>query len=359
MTPTFCPQCGRQLPAADLIHASPQTCPGCGYAVRLAANAPDASGDDDSATRPVPREVLAATTPSALAASAPPSSGVRGAADALDGATQPAPPRLGGANAALTMQTADLPPQLAPAGAGAAPIANRAAAGRAAERTPDAPNGGASGDDARRRRPWVAISIVALIVILLATALVAVFLTSPQTGSPATGAHATPTTAPAPTATPVSSLPTLTFTKAGLYRLNYPAAWLVRQQNNAGGSLVLFSGQQSAGVNPAINIQVIPANESVPDMATRDDDILKTSATGNSIHNQTGPTSVRVGGQSWTQMTADVTLTGPTQTVHEVVLSVAHGQNVYSITYLAAATAFAGLDTAAFQPALATFTFLS
>lgn len=358
MTPARCPQCGRRLPAADLTHTSTQTCPGCGYIVRLTANTPAAQGDDDSATRPVPREVLAATLPGPVAASAAPGVGLRGA-DALDGVTQPAPARVGAANTALTMQTADLPPQSAPDGRAGARQAEGGPADRATQRSPDAPATRASDDEARRRRPWVAISIVALIVVLLAVALTAVFLTSPQSGGPATSAKTTPTTAPTATATPVSSLPTLTFTKAGLYRLNYPAAWLVNQRNVAGGSVVVFSGQQSAGVNPAINIQVIPATESPADMATRDRDVLTAAANSGSVRNQTSPTSVTVGGQTWTALTADLTLNGTTQSVHMVVLSVAHGQNVYSVTYFATPADFASENTAAFQPALTSFTFLA
>ncbi len=349
MTPASCPQCGRTLPAADLIHSSTLACPGCGYVVRLAANAPRAGDEEDSATRPVPREVLAGLRTTGGDTPAP---------AAIEAATQPAPTRLAADNAALAAPTADLPPQLAPTpGDGdRAPDALSDAGGSANEAGDNIDPAGPGG---RPRRPWVAISVVALIVILLATALAAVFITSPQAGSPTTTAHPTATTAPTATATPASALPTLTFTKAGLYRLNYPAAWLVTQQNNGGGSLVVFSGQQSAGVNPAINVQVIPANESAPDMATRDDDILKASAAGNSIHNQTGPTSVVVGGQTWTQMAADLTLNGTTQTVHEVVLSVAHGSNVYSLTYFAASADFAAMNSAAFQPTLASFTFLS
>jgi len=352
------------LSTADLIHSSALTCPGCGYVVQITAHIPNTGGDDDSDTRPVPRELLAAIHAAG--------SGTPGA-DALDATTKPAPARLDPTHAdaagdgALTMRTAELPPQLAPRPGDAAPAAD---AQRHADHALDAHNdaagdanvgagsAGPAGNGGRARRPWAALSIVALIVFLLATALAAVFITSPQSSGKTTSARATPTTAPSPTATPASVLPTLTFTKTGLYRLKYPAGWIVNQQN-VGGSNVVFSSEQNTGVNPAINVQVIPANESAPDMATRDSDILKASATGNSIHNQTGPTSVVVGGQTWTEMAADVTLTGSTQTVHEVVLSVIHGQNVLSITYFAAPADFASANTAAFQPALASFTFLS
>ncbi len=252
-------------------------------------------------------------------------------------------PALAPVGDALASQTAELPAHLAPS--------------RAESATPNAATPTESGGAASaQRRPWRAIVVALLIVVVLAAALTVVFTTVAPTTPTAT---ATATIAPTPTTTPIVILPTASFTKAGFYSLRYPAAWLVTQQNTTGGSLVVFSAQQGGGVNPAINIQVVPHNESPADMATRDTDVMTIAAAPNGIHNLAGLTSVIVGGQSWTELSADLTLKNTSQTVHLVVLSVAHGQLVYSVTYFAPTAAFAGLDAAAFQPALASFTFAS
>jgi hypothetical protein len=209
-----------------------------------------------------------------------------------------------------------------------------------------------------RGRTWLPLIALAVIVVLLISALTAVFVTSSD-GSGSTAANATAT--PAPTATPtlITALPLVPFAVSGAYSVMYPAAWFASQENVHGIHSAIFSSRQSAGIPPEMNIIYVPTNESPANMAQRDDDVLASLGQPNPVQNKTGPTTVTVAGQSWTQETADVTPGGQAQTAHAVVLSVTHGGNVYTIAYYASPSAFANLNAVAFQPMVKSFTFAS
>src|SRR5579875_61478 len=222
----------------------------------------------------------------------------------------------------------------------------------------NASDSASSADPAKGWRGWLPLIALIVIVVLLAAALAAVFATS-SGGSGSSTAHAIATPVPTATATLITTLPLTPFTVSGAYSVMYPAAWFASQENVHGIHSAIFSSRQSVGIPPEMNIIYVPTSESPANMAQRDDDVLASLGQPNPVKNKTGPTTVTVAGQSWTQEAADVTPGGQAQTAHAVVLSVTPGGNVYTIAYYASPSAFANLNTVAFQSMLKSFAFAS
>jgi hypothetical protein len=157
-----------------------------------------------------------------------------------------------------------------------------------------------------------------------------------------------------PTATPTSSL--IIFTDSGnVFSVGYPRGWLQTIQNNQSPRLVVFS-------NPAIgaNFNVgtyASTGESAQQVA---DSALAVLAQKTGIANRSGPTTVFIAGQTWTQEAGDVTVqqNGKLTPMHAVALATIHGGNTVYVLELAPVDTFATIDPT-FQQILQSFEFLS
>lgn len=356
MSLQFCPQCGSEL-AAPATETAPLRCPVCGAALDPAldpAQSPDAlpireaivrDEEDASATRAATRDqmepiIAQATTDHQLAMAA--------AGRHADEATQALPlsalPQDAGSAADLAQAheaTAELPLGALPATPPAMPERRSLA------------------------RVWRPISATLAAVVLVAIVVVAALAANGVIGgTSAATARATPTVTAAPTATPALAL----FTLPGLYQISHPQGWVSQQRNDppknyfalltapTGNASVNLAAQQAAGAGPLDQL----------DQRYLD----QLSQPGSAPTLVGAASSVPVGGQQWTQLTADLTLRvdvgQPAQYAHAVVLSTQHGAYVYTIVYLApsasvaaAGPAFTTANQWYFQPMLDSFTFLS
>jgi hypothetical protein len=166
-------------------------------------------------------------------------------------------------------------------------------------------------------------------------------------GAPAPTATATATSAPAYQTYMDSS---------GLFALHVPATWGVAQNKAATYTTVSF-------VEPASNgyFEIETPNEpAASSPQALDDAFLSALAQGSPISNKQGPQTAQAGGETWTQESADVspTVNGQARALHAVALSTTHAGHTVIVLYYAPTASFAAQDSVAFQPMLASFTFL-
>ena len=318
MSTIACPVCGRRISTSGAPQP-PTYCPACGASLLATDQAPSVIQDshDDSETRPVPLEQFP-TRPAS---------------------PSPAPAAGGGETGA----TRDLP--------------------ASALFPPEAAS-------AKRRvtRGLSGLSMLALAVLLLA--IVAVTALAVNGALPFTQRAAGPTATAAlasPSVTPAS----IAYTRPGLYRIVYPTGWLTKEQNTPPDSywVLLYDPRTGASIN--IALQRTPV---YLDAATIDTNYLDGLAapTGTKATNISKPTAITLAGQTWTEESADVEILNANgkqyadQYAYAVAITANHGGYVYTIVRLVpvssqagARSAFAAADQASFQPALATFTFLS
>jgi hypothetical protein len=170
----------------------------------------------------------------------------------------------------------------------------------------------------------------------------------------ASAATATPvaTATPEATATPVipANYTLYTDSSAG-YSVAYPNSWT----KHVSKSDVVFDDNNE----PAdMLVGWVDANISQSEIKSTETQFFKSVAgSGGTYHNVHGPITVTLAGESWTQESADITVSG--QTVHAIVLMANHGSNSYLISYLATKSSFASLNARYFQPMVQTFSFLN
>ena len=170
----------------------------------------------------------------------------------------------------------------------------------------------------------------------------------------------TPTVAPtatlAPTATPAPSL--TIFTDADhVFQIGYPTGWLASAKNDPGPQprLAIFS-------NPAkqanFNVGTLPTTDTPAQGVVEQTLAVLAQKTG--IAHRSGPTTVIVGGQAWTQEAGDVTViqNGTPTPMHAIALATIHGNHTIYILELAPVDSFAMVDPV-FQQMLQSFEFLS
>jgi hypothetical protein len=162
---------------------------------------------------------------------------------------------------------------------------------------------------------------------------------------------------PTPTVTATSAPAFQTYKDpSGLYSLRVPPAWGNAQNQTASYTLVSF-------VDPTENdyFQIeTPSEPSASSAQALDDAFLGTLAQGSALGNRQGPQTVQVGGETWTQESGDAspTINGQPRALHAVVLCTTHAGHTVIVLYDAPAASFAAADSTAFQPMLASFTFL-
>ncbi len=343
-----CTLCGRRTPLAP---GSTMACPSCG--TPLAAPVLASSAEDDSATRPsiLPSDLPEAMPAHDLASETASVAEVDTTSD--DGDTTNAED-----------MTADFP--MPPAPARTQTIPAQAMPSTESQTQPalpfDAPAAGTSAppgkpaDTGRRRVPSGLIAILLLIVLLLIVGGAGVLLANGRlpffSASPTATASATAT--PAPTATPASNLKI--FTDSGnVFSVGYPTGWLQTIQNNQSPRLVIFSNP-TAGAN--FNVGTF-ATTDVPAQQVADS-ALAVLAQKTGIANRSGPTTVFIAGQTWTQESGDVTVqqNGKLTPMHAIALATIHGGNTVYALELAPVDTFATIEPT-FQQILQSFEFLS
>lgn len=326
-------------------------CPSCGAPLVALALAPTA--EDDSATRPSIPPVDAAP---------------RDIADVTTNVTQPANLLDDGDTTNVTKTAADVTADfpMAPAPPRTQTIPAQAMPSTESQTQPalpfDAPAAGASeppgkpADTARRRTPSGLIVILLLVVLLLIVGGAGVLLANGRlpffSASPTATVSATAT--PESTATPPSNL--VIFTDSGnVFRVGYPRGWLQTIQNNQSPRLVVFSNP-TAGANFNVGTYA-STSESAQQVA---DSALAVLAQKTGIANRSGPTTVFIAGQTWTQEAGDVTVeqNGKLTPMHAVALATIHGGNTVYVLELAPVDTFATIDPT-FQQVLQSFEFLS
>ena len=313
-----CPLCGRAARAG----AGNERCPSCGVAFVLPPGASaDAHQNDTAATRAMvlPPEMVAVPHP------AQPKPAVW--SDPGDGATQPLP--------AGTFVPPDATLPLPPA----------------PRLTPPA-----QADAPPPRRGWRRlISAVALIGVLLAVAAL--------TTLTATGALHLPTASPSVRVTPTASVPPTaprltTFREGnGLYQVGIPADWPIASASGSTVNPTFFADPQNEA---SLNIQHLSAASASDPSLLAQRVIATLAGQPDHITNPLGPQMVTLAGSTWTEESADVvpqqSSTG--HTLRVVVLAATHGDQLYLLTYSAPVVSFAATDARAFQPMLASFSFL-
>jgi len=204
---------------------------------------------------------------------------------------------------------------------------------------------------------FAVIGVVALLVVIVG-GLYAFRTALASTHKATASGTATATIAlPTPTATLPAGFSPYT-APTGDFQIDQPSSWARTASTSASIDDILWvSKQQQAD----IVIGYGPGTASSADIATAESGIFKQvslSAGGNGSYSHfTGPTSVLMAGEDWTQAAADITVHGIT--LHGVVLAVNHNGSFYTIAYFGQKSDFASLDSHTFQPMLHSFMFLN
>lgn len=343
-----CPSCGVALPAApaasgdrgEAITTTSEAIPSPAM-IAPSTPAPASAGDpadDDSATRPVPPELLP-TTILPPSAAPHPDEAVTTNVGAADAATAAVP----GVAGPLVARTQDLPrvPTQKPAQAddhGDAPADGNGSRGD---------RGDAPGRKAGTRAQ--AFGTVALVVVLLAIAVGVVLWSSGALG----GSTPVPTPTPIPaTATVPSVVIGERYTVPGYYEITVPPGW--------GSASIPLSGPDEFSnmlyTDPtgqySIEIDVFtPGAGDFPTTPTQADQDALLALDATATHpGQSGP--ITLAGETFTVETADVTL-GNGQTKHYTAMAASHNGKMYVILNAAPTSS----DPNA-QPSLEQFDFL-
>lgn len=359
MSVRYCPHCGSPFTASEM-ETAPLRCAVCGapldadraaLAARQAVETSDVlpireavvREEDDSATRAVAQEQIAPVVAQARAErlAEQPTAAV---APPADERTQALPTSALPTGAGARRETTqELPASAAPIPtAPAPPLAPQEAGGAA--RT---------------------ISIVLIALLLLAIVVVAALFANGVIGGATTSAPLATATSAAPTLTATPSL--TIYSVPGFYQIGHPSGWLIQQRNAAPQSYWSLLTAPVGGAS--VNIEAQQAS-GAPALATLDQQFLDALTQPGTTPTPAGAAaSVSLAGQTWIQLTSDLTLRvasgQPAQYAHVVALSAQRGGYVYTIVYLApsasaaaAGPAFTAANRAYFQPMLASFGFL-
>lgn len=206
---------------------------------------------------------------------------------------------------------------------------------------------------------------VAMVIVIALGMVGIVYFGGPLNKTATIGPTPTPTFGPTPTPTapPLPSGYTLYIDKNGLYSMGIPSEWTnVTDQASGAASLPSGSGfvaYLDAAQGGLLEIAYTPGSTSDLDaLETRFfDSAGSTISGGATVSHVSGPSTVALAGESWTQRSGDITETGYQQTLHVVIIATSHHGHVFMVIYGALQSSFSTMDTNYFQPALATFTF--
>ena len=210
------------------------------------------------------------------------------------------------------------------------------------------------------RAAFIALAVAALVVVIVVAALAGNGLLPSLFGG-------SPTPAPTATIAPTST-PSTAFSVKGLYALSYPTGWVVQTQRNAAPQS--YFALLSSGGDASVSVEAQQISPAPSDLAALDEQAISTLAQpGTSPSNFSGATTVAIGGQAWTRVTGDAQLIVPSGQPptygHVAALSTQRGPYTYTILCVstassaaAARAAFTTDDASAFQPLLASFSFV-
>lgn len=367
MPDVACAVCGRRTALAP---GAALACPSCGAPISAPVASSSSDSFDDSATRPSipPIPPAVAESPATRVTSAvqpvseetanrtaPVAAAVGGPADAEDDARTMRAHDAGdaydaGVDTSMTRDaevTADFPMAPPPARTQTVPAAALPSTEPSAPARPP-----------RKRGPLALISIFLLILLLLAIVTAGILLANGRLTLFAATPTATiaPTATLAPTATPVSSLNI--FTDADhVFQIGYPKGWLVSAKNDPGAHprLAIFSNPPAQA---NFNVGTLPTTDT-PEQGIVEQ-ALSVLAQKTGIAHRSGPTTVMVGGETWTQEAGDVTViqNGKPTAMHAIALATIHGAHTIYILELAPVDSFA-TSQQDFDQMLQSFEFLS
>jgi hypothetical protein len=203
----------------------------------------------------------------------------------------------------------------------------------------------------RRKANPLLIAVIVLVILAIVGAGVALALSRGSDNGAAGQSAATPTIAA--TATP--SVPagfTLFKDQGGIYSLAVPSDWAQTKSSSGGASINLFSSTQAEA---AFEIATIP--ESGLDPTATINGFFSGASGGGSVTNKQGPTTIQQAGETWTQESADTTVSGSLE--HVVVLFAGHGAGSVLIAFLAPKSNFDSFNTQDFQPMFTSLQFLT
>jgi hypothetical protein len=210
----------------------------------------------------------------------------------------------------------------------------------------------------RKRGPFAIISILLLILLLLVVVTAGILLANGRLTLFAATPTATiaPTATLAPTATPPSTLNL--FTDADhVFQMGYPKGWLVNLKNGSSTTprLALFANPPAQA---NFNVGTLPTTDTPAQGIVEQTLAVLAQKTG--IAHRSGPTTVMVGGETWTQEAGDVTViqSGKPTAMHAIALATIHGSHTIYILELAPVDSFA-TSQQDFDQMLQSFEFLS
>ena len=209
----------------------------------------------------------------------------------------------------------------------------------------------------RKRGPVAVISVILLILLLIAVGVAGVLLANGRL--PFFSATPAPTVAPtatlAPTATPQTAL-TLFTDADNVFHIGYPTGWLA-QANNVPGAhprLVIFANPPKQA---SFNVGTLPTTDTPAQGVVEQELAVLAQKTG--IANRSGPTTLFIAGQTWTQEAGDVTVlqNGKPTPMHAIAMATIYGSHTVYILELAPVDSFATVEPF-FQQMLQSFEFL-
>ncbi len=355
MQEIVCAVCGRRTALAP---GTAMACPSCGAPISAPASA--SAAEDDSATRPsiffpVPDvdETTKAAVPISVAEAAQDSDSANPANATAGDVTADYPmaptPERTQTVPAPAMPTTE--PQTQPALPVDAPAAWPGVPAAGADEPP------AKQPSPRTRNPAAIISVLLLILLLLVVGAAGVLFANgrlPFFNATSTPAIATVT--PAPTATAPAVL--TSFTDGGqVFSVGYPTGWFLTAQNAPGTQprLAIFANPITGA---SFDIGTLSTTDVPPQQIVEQELTLLGQKTG--VANRSGPTSVFIAGESWTQESGDVTVEVNKQptAMHATALAVIHGGHTVYMLELAPVDTYLTIEPF-FQQILNSFEFLS
>lgn len=208
--------------------------------------------------------------------------------------------------------------------------------------------------EAHSRNPLAAVLTVLVVILLIAVAGGgALLLLRLHANTPAT-ASATATPAAVPAGFKTYTDP------GGAFQLYVPKDWTTQPPSSTTQSpyTTLFENSDETGV---LTIASISGTFDLSTLSASEKSVFEGMSTGGggpgTYSHLQGPTTVSLGGEHWSQESADIVVAHGT-TLHAVVLLANHAGHAYVIAYAATQASFKSLDTKDFQVMVQSFKFL-
>jgi hypothetical protein len=205
------------------------------------------------------------------------------------------------------------------------------------------------------------LSMVGIIVALLAIVVVAVLAATDTLTFGPTSSSATPT--PSTVFTPPPTFPTgfTPYAFLGYCSIDYPSSWhlvpIPAHTTSTPGTQADIGVEFLDPDGTSFLEILVNQTPTPPSPQSVDDTVLRVLANGTPVKNLQGSESATVGGATWIQETADLTVRHFPGRSHVVVMTTIQGLLTYTILYLAPASSFDTVNSAVFQTILNTFSF--